>query len=96
MNITDVRIRKVNVDSKVLAVASVTFEGVFVVHDIKVIHGEKGVFIAMPSRRKHDGEYIDIAHPINQEFRNYIEDTIINELAKFDDLEGENEEKEHV
>ena len=65
MNITDVRLRKVGEEGKLKAIASVTFDDEFVVHDIKVIEGEKGLFIAMPSKKAMDGEYRDIAHPIN-------------------------------
>ena len=65
MNITDVRVRKVAKEGKMKAVVSVTIDDEFVVHDIKVIEGEKGLFIAMPSRKASDGEYRDIAHPIN-------------------------------
>ena len=66
MQITDVRVRKVNSEGKMKAVVSVTFDNQFVVHDIKVIDGQNGTFIAMPSRRTPDGEFKDIAHPINQ------------------------------
>ena len=65
MNITDVRVRKVAKEGKMKAVVSITIDDEFVVHDIKVIEGEKGLFIAMPSRKATDGEYRDIAHPIN-------------------------------
>ncbi len=65
MQITDVRVRKVTKEGKMKAVVSITFDDEFVVHDIKVIEGEKGMFIAMPSRRSVDNEYRDIAHPIN-------------------------------
>ena len=65
MNITDVRVRKVTKEGKMKAVVSITIDDEFVVHDIKVIEGEKGLFIAMPSRKATDGEYRDIAHPIN-------------------------------
>ena len=67
MQITDVRIRKVEKEGKMRAVVSITIDEEFVVHDIKVIEGEKGLFIAMPSRKAADGEYRDIAHPINSQ-----------------------------
>ena len=67
MNITDVRVRRVAKEGKMKAVVSITIDEEFVVHDIKVIEGEKGLFIAMPSRKATDGEYRDIAHPINSE-----------------------------
>ena len=67
MQITDVRIRKVEKEGKMKAVVSITIDEEFVVHDIKIIEGEKGLFIAMPSRKAADGEYRDIAHPINSD-----------------------------
>lgn len=77
MQITDVRIRKISKEGKMKAVVSITLDGEFVVHDIKVIEGEKGLFIAMPSRRAGDGEYRDIAHPINSETREMIQGIIL-------------------
>ncbi|MDD6573404.1 MAG: septation regulator SpoVG [Thermoflexaceae bacterium] len=77
MNITDVRVRKVAKDSKMKAVVSITIDDVFVVHDIKVIEGEKGLFIAMPSRKSTDGEYRDIAHPINSDTREMLQNLIL-------------------
>ena len=77
MQITDVRIRKVEKEGKMKAVVSITIDDEFVVHDIKVIEGEKGLFIAMPSRRAADGEYRDIAHPINSDTRDRIQNMII-------------------
>ena len=79
MNITDVRIRKVGDEGKMKAVASVTFDGEFVVHDIKVIEGRNGLFIAMPSRKTADGAYMDVAHPISPDFRNELQDVILKE-----------------
>ena len=73
MQITDVRIRKVDKEGKMKAVVSITIDDEFVVHDIKVIEGEKGLFIAMPSRKAADGEYRDIAHPINSGTRERIQ-----------------------
>ena len=77
MQITDVRIRKVEREGKMRAVVSITIDDEFVVHDIKVIEGEKGLFIAMPSRRAADGEYRDIAHPINSQTRDNIQQIIL-------------------
>ena len=77
MQITDVRIRKISKEGKMKAVVSVTIDDEFVVHDIKVIEGEKGLFIAMPSRRAGDGEYRDIAHPINSQTREMIQNIIL-------------------
>ena len=77
MQITDVRIRKVEKEGKMKAVVSFTIDEEFVVLDIKVIDGEKGLFIAMPSRKAADGEYRDIAHPINSDTRNKIQQIIL-------------------
>ena len=79
MQITDVRIRKVAKEGKMKAVVSITIDKEFVVHDIKVIEGEKGLFIAMPSRKAADGEYRDIAHPINSDTRNMIQTLILEQ-----------------
>ena len=79
MNITDVRVRKVAKEGKMKAVVSITIDEEFVVHDIKVIEGEKGLFIAMPSRKATDGEYRDIAHPINSDTRNMIQTLILEQ-----------------
>lgn len=78
MTITDVRVRKVAKDGKMKAVVSITLDEAFVVHDIKVIEGEKGLFIAMPSRKTADGEYRDIAHPINSDTRPRIQQIILD------------------
>ncbi len=86
MQITDVRIRKVTKEGKMKAVVSITMDNEFVIHDIKVIEGEKGLFIAMPSRKAGDGEYRDIAHPINSETRDKIQKIILEnyEVAAFE------------
>ena len=81
MQITDIRIRKIAKEGKMKAVVSVTFDNAFVVHDIKVIEGEKGLFIAMPSRKASDGEYRDIAHPINSGTRDMIQSVILERYA---------------
>lgn len=83
MRITDVRVRKVAKEGKLKAVFSITLDDEFVVHDIKVIEGEKGLFIAMPSKKAVDGEYRDIAHPINSSTREKIQSTI---LVKYEEL----------
>ena len=82
MQITDVRIRKVEKEGKMKAVVSITIDEEFVVHDIKVIDGEKGLFIAMPSRKAADGEYRDIAHPINSDTRNKIHQIILEKYER--------------
>lgn len=86
MEITDVRVRKVTKKGKMKAVVSITIDDEFVVHDIKVIEGEKGLFIAMPSRKASDGEYRDIAHPINSNTREKIQSLI---LEKYEEVMAE-------
>ena len=86
MEITDIRIKKVAGDGKMKAVASVTFDNAFAVHDVKVIEGPEKLFVAMPSRRTPDGEYRDIAHPINSDMRNMLESKV---LAAYDAIEDE-------
>ncbi len=92
MQITDVRVRKVTKAGKMKAIVSITLDNEFVVHDIKVIEGEKGLFIAMPSKKSADGEYRDIAHPINSDTRDVIQRTILDSYAKA--LEESDEEIE--
>ena len=87
MQITDVRVRKVAKEGKLKAVVSITIDDEFVVHDIKVIEGEKGLFIAMPSRKATDGEYRDIAHPINSQTRERIQKIILNKYEEAMELE---------
>lgn len=82
MTITDVRVRKFSKEGKMKAIVSITLDDEFVVHDIKVIEGEKGLFIAMPSRKTLDGEYRDIAHPINSQTRQQMQDVILAEYEK--------------
>ena len=77
MQITDIRVRKIEKEGKLRAVVSITMDGEFVVHDIKVIEGERGLFIAMPSKKTADGEYRDVAHPINSETRDRIQKQIL-------------------
>ncbi|MDY6304711.1 MAG: septation regulator SpoVG [Oribacterium sp.] len=89
MQITDIRIRKSERNGKIKAVASVTFDNEFVVHDIKVLEGAKGLFIAMPSRKTSDGEYRDIAHPIKTELRDSMQSAI---LEKYRNEIGDSEE----
>lgn len=92
MRITDVRVRKVAKEGKLKAVVSITIDDEFVVHDIKVIEGEKGLFIAMPSKKALDGEYRDIAHPINSGTRDKIQETILeryNTVLEEADMENE-------
>ena len=96
MQITDVRVRMVAKEGKMKAIVSMTLDNEFVVHDIKVIEGEKGLFIAMPSRKSADGEYRDIAHPINSDTRDRIQSVILEKYrnvmlaeAVIEELQGE-------
>ena len=82
MQITDVRVRKITKEGKMRAIVSITLDDVFVIHDIKVIEGEKGMFIAMPSKKSTDGEYRDIAHPINSETRENLQNIILDTFEK--------------
>ena len=82
MTITDVRIRKIATEGKMKAIVSVTFDNEFVVHDIKIIEGQNGLFIAMPSRKTPDGEFKDIAHPINTDTRERIQVSILEAYEK--------------
>ncbi|WP_425447815.1 septation regulator SpoVG [Dethiothermospora halolimnae] len=88
MNVTDVRVRKINTEGKMKAIVSVTFDNEFVVHDIKIIEGQSGAFIAMPSRKTPDGEFRDIAHPINSETREKIQQAV---FAEYENALVENE-----
>jgi stage V sporulation protein G len=96
MQITDVRIRKIAAEGKMKAIVSITFDNEFVVHDIKVIEGQNGLFIAMPSRKTPDGEYKDIAHPINTDTRERIQSAILTayEEAKVDEVVSEETQEE--
>ena len=82
MQVTDVRVRKVAKEGKLKAVVSITMDDEFVVHDIKVIEGEKGLFIAMPSKKTATGEYRDVAHPINSSTRDRIQDIILDKFRE--------------
>ena len=86
MEITDIRIKKVASEGKMKAVASVRFDHAFAAHDVKVLEGPEKLFVAMPSRRTPDGEYRDIAHPINSDMRNMLESKV---LAAYDAIEDE-------
>jgi stage V sporulation protein G len=90
MEITDIRIRRVDADGKLKAYVTVTFDDCFVVHNVKVIEGKSGTFIAMPSRKTKTGEYKDVAHPINSEFRQTLQQKILEAY------ESKADEKEEV
>jgi stage V sporulation protein G len=78
MEITDIRVRKVAGEGKLRAYVTVTFDDCFVVHNVKIIEGKSGIFIAMPSRKTRDGEYKDVAHPINPDFRAVLQQKILD------------------
>ena len=82
MQITDVRVRKITKEGKMRAIVSITIDDEFVIHDIKVIEGEKGMFIAMPSKKATDGEYRDIAHPINSGTRENVQKIILEKYEQ--------------
>jgi stage V sporulation protein G len=86
MKITDVRVRKTTKEGKMRAVVSITLDDEFVIHDIKVIEGERGLFIAMPSKKSADGEYRDIAHPINSATREKIQKIILEAYDNAEDI----------
>ncbi|MBR1742556.1 MAG: septation regulator SpoVG [Lachnospiraceae bacterium] len=94
MQVTDVRIRKITKEGKMKAVVSITLDDEFVIHDIKVIEGEQGLFIAMPSRRTSEGEYRDIAHPINSETRTRIQNIILEKYQMVLEEEAQTMENE--
>ncbi|ADG81023.1 SpoVG family protein [Thermincola ferriacetica] len=77
MNITDVRVRKINLDGKMKAIVSITLDDQFVIHDVKVVEGQNGLFVAMPSRKTPDGEFRDIAHPITSSAREVIQTAVL-------------------
>jgi stage V sporulation protein G len=92
MTITDVWVRKITKEGKLKAIVSITLDDEFVVHDIKVIEGEKGLFIAMPSKKASDGEYRDIAHPINSSTREMIQSTV---LKRYEEVLAEEPKEEN-
>ncbi|MBP5442896.1 MAG: septation regulator SpoVG [Treponema sp.] len=79
MQVTEVRIRKIEGEGKLKAYVTVTFDDCFVIHNVKIIEGKEGLFIAMPSRRTASGEFKDVVHPISPEFRQALQDRIVNE-----------------
>ncbi|QPQ32919.1 septation regulator SpoVG [Lysinibacillus sp. JNUCC 51] len=88
MEVTDVRLRRVQTDGRMRAIASITLDNEFVVHDIRVIDGNTGLFVAMPSKRTPDGEFRDIAHPINSTTRNKIQEIILNEYHNSSEVDA--------
>jgi len=94
MEVTDVRLRRVQTDGRMRAIAPITLDNEFVVHDIRVIDGNTGLFVAMPSKRTPDGEFRDIAHPINSDTRNKIQEIILNEYHNSSEIEEAGKEEE--
>lgn len=92
MEVTDVRLRRVNSEGRMRAIASITFDHEFVIHDIRVIDGNNGLFVAMPSKRTPDGEFRDIAHPINSTMRAKIQDAVLAEYHRAGEAENKYEE----
>lgn len=91
MQISDIRIRKMSAEGKMKAIVSVTFDNELVVHDIKVIEGKDKLFVAMPSRKTPEGEFKDIAHPINADIRKYLEDAILEKYEAIMTQEAQSE-----
>ena len=98
MNITEVRIRHMDNDGKMRAVASVTFDGCFVVHDIKIIDGQNGMFLAMPSRKMGEDDFRDIAHPLNPSTRNMIKEAVFDayDRALREEMNKSDEDAERI
>mgnify|MGYP003438569547 CR=1 FL=1 len=94
MQITELRIRKVEDEGKLRAYVTVTFDNCFVVHNVKIIDGKSGLFIAMPSRKTANGEYKDVAHPISPEFRTELQEKILEEYKAGHFLIGEDADAE--
>jgi stage V sporulation protein G len=88
MKITEVKIFPVKDSGRLKAYATIVFDGAFIIRDLKVIEGDKGLFVSMPSRRKKDGTFKDIAHPLNSEMRKVVENSIIEEFKKVEGLES--------
>ncbi|WP_147532959.1 septation regulator SpoVG [Bacillus marasmi] len=92
MEVTDVRLHRVNTDGRMRAIASITLDNEFVVHDIRVIDGNEGLFVAMPSKRTKDGEFRDVCHPINSMVRGKIQEAVLGEYHRLGELESQVEE----
>ncbi|GAF66521.1 septation regulator SpoVG [Alkalihalobacillus trypoxylicola] len=88
MQVTDVRLRRVNTEGRMRAIASITIDHEFVVHDIRVIDGNNGLFVAMPSKRTPDGEFRDIAHPISSQTREKIQTAVLEEYERVGEFDG--------
>lgn len=88
MKVTDVRLRRVSAEGKMRAIASITFDEEFVIHDVRIIDGNNGLFVAMPSKRTADGEFRDIAHPINSTTREKIQDAVLKEYVAREEVDS--------
>mgnify|MGYP002757862982 FL=1 len=86
MKVTDVRLRKIQTDGRMKALVSITLDEAFVIHDLRVIEGNSGLFVAMPSKRTPDGEFRDIAHPINSDMRQEIQDAVMKVYDETDEV----------
>lgn len=86
MKVTDVRLRKIETDGRMKALVSITLDEAFVIHDLRVIEGNSGLFVAMPSKRTPDGEFRDIAHPINSDMRQEIQDAVMKVYDETDEV----------
>ena len=86
MKVTDVRLRKIQTDCRMKALVSITLDEAFVIHDLRVIEGNSGLFVAMPSKRTPDGEFRDIAHPINSDMRQEIQDAVMKVYDETDEV----------
>lgn len=86
MKVTDVRLRKIQTDGRMKALVSITLDEAFVIHDLRVIEGNSGLFVAMPSKRTPDGEFRDIAHPINSDMRQEIQDAVMKVYDEIDEV----------
>ncbi len=94
MEITDVRVRRISSEGKLRAYATITFDNQFVVHNLKVIDGKSGLFVAMPSRKTKSGEFKDVAHPISSEFRAIMQEAILEAFQKTPPPEAEETDEE--
>ncbi|MGZ0075938.1 septation regulator SpoVG [Staphylococcus aureus] len=86
MKVTDVRLRKIQTDGRMKALVSITLDEAFVIHDLRVIEGNSGLFVAMPNKRTPDGEFRDIAHPINSDMRQEIQDAVMKVYDETDEV----------
>lgn len=96
MQVTDVRLRRISSEGKMRAIASITIDDAFVVHDVRIIDGNNGLFVAMPSKRTAEGEFKDIAHPINSETREIIQTAVIKEYENRDKTREETTNREEA